>query len=143
MDRAPSGHQPSMPTTGFATEDLDDAWIEGDETARWSSGNGHHGAASAVALLEVAPGCRLPRHTDSAEENIVVLEGSAEAEVGGDRLALAAGDVALVPADVPHEVRNAGDAPLRFFALYSARRNVTTFEVPVAPDGKRERESGA
>ena len=130
-------------TTPFRPENLEDAWIDGDEGARWRAANGHAGAESAIGLLEVAPGCRLPRHTDSAEENIVVIEGSADAEVGGERHALAAGDVALVPAGVPHEVRNAGETPLRFVALYAAPHNVTTFETPVEPGGSREREAGA
>ncbi len=132
-----------MPTTGFATEELEDAWIEGDGTARSSSLNGHSGSASALSLLEVAPGCRLPRHTDSAEENVIVVAGEAEVEVGAERHALAPGDVAVVPPGVPHEVFNAGEAPLRFVALYAAPENISTFEAPVSPGGERERRSGS
>lgn len=130
-----------MPVTRFEHQDFSDAWIEGDETARWRSTTGHTGAASGLSLLEVAPGCRLPRHTDSAEENVIVVAGSAEVEVGGERMAVGAGDVALVPQDVAHEVRNTGDTPLRFVALYAAPEVVTTYELPVPPDGERERQS--
>jgi quercetin dioxygenase-like cupin family protein len=110
---------------------LSDAWIEGDEGARWRSGSG--------SLLEVPPGCRLPRHTDSADERIVVVAGRAEVEVGGQARQVAAGETADVPECVPHEVRNAADEPLRFVALYASTDVVTTYEQPVAPDGERER----
>ena len=65
-------------------------------------------AASAVVCFEVAPGNRLGRHTDSAEEVILVLAGKAEAEIDGERGRLRLGGLALVPAMAPHDVRNVG-----------------------------------
>src|SRR3954447_4256992 len=102
-----------------AFSDLSLAWIEGDDGARWRSAAGHgpsHGArASGSSMLEVDPGHRLPRHSDSAEEAIGGVCGRAEVSVDGEEaLELAAGGVALVPECVPHEVRNAGDEVLRF-----------------------------
>jgi quercetin dioxygenase-like cupin family protein len=126
-------------------DDLDfaDAWQEGDDTARWRSASGHSpstgASASGSSLLEVAAGCRLPRHTDSAEETIVVTAGVAEVIVGDERAEVAAGGLALVPKDVPHEVRNAGDGTLRFVAIYAEPDVVTTYEREVQPDGSRER----
>ncbi|HEX2161107.1 MAG TPA: cupin domain-containing protein [Thermoleophilaceae bacterium] len=123
--------------------ELEDAWIDGDESAAWRSASAHtpeHGARSTgSSLLEVGRGCRLPRHTDSAEEVIVVLAGQAEVTVGDSPMAVAANGVALVPKDVPHEVRNAGDEPLRFLALYAGTDVVTRYESPVQPGGDRER----
>jgi mannose-6-phosphate isomerase-like protein (cupin superfamily) len=116
-----------------------DAWIEGEESARWRSAAGHTGAASGSSLLEVDPGRRLPRHTDSAEETIVVVSGSAAVTVGEETAEVGAGEVALVPECVPHEVRNAGEEPLRFVAVYAANDVTTTYEEPVQPDGERER----
>jgi quercetin dioxygenase-like cupin family protein len=120
-------------------DDLQEAWVEGDDAARWRSAAGHAGDASGSSLLEVGPGCRLPRHTDSAEESIVVVSGTAEVEVGGEAATLGPGAVALVPRDVPHEVRNVGDAPLRFAAVYASPDVTTTYENDVQPDGGRER----
>lgn len=119
--------------------DWSDAWIEGDATARWRSATGHAGGASGSSLLEVAPGCRLPRHTDSAEEAIVVTAGIADVGVGDERATVSAGGLAVVPADVPHEVRNAGGGPLRFVALYAANDVTTRYDEVVQPDGSRER----
>jgi quercetin dioxygenase-like cupin family protein len=124
--------------------ELADAWIDDDETARWRSASAHgpdSGArASGSSLLEVPPECRLPRHTDSAEEVIVLVDGEAEVIVEGrppERLS--APGIALVPADAPHEVRNVGGSALRFLALYAGTDVVTRYEAPVQPGGERER----
>jgi quercetin dioxygenase-like cupin family protein len=129
----------------FPPHELDfaDAWIRGDDTARWRSASGHSpstgASASGSSVIEVAAGCRLPRHTDSAEETIVVVTGVADVEVGGERREVGAGGLAVVPEDVPHEVRNAGGDTLRFVAVYAAPDVVTRYEEPVQPDGSRER----
>ena len=128
-----------MWTGSFDDAELSDAWIDGDDEARWRSGAGHTGGGSGSSLLEVPPGCRLPRHTDSAEEVIVVVDGRAAVTVGDDTARVAAGGIALVPECAPHEVRNDGAEPLRFVALYASDEVTTTYEAPVQPDGERER----
>jgi quercetin dioxygenase-like cupin family protein len=132
-----------MITAGHRTVELAEAWVEGDETARWRSGGGHgpdDGAReSGSSLLEVPEGCRLPRHTDSVEEVVVVVAGAAEVEVEGQAQRLEAGALAVVPADAPHEVRNSGQGPLRFVAVYAGTDVVTRYEQEVQPDGTRER----
>jgi quercetin dioxygenase-like cupin family protein len=123
--------------------ELSDAWVEGVDDARWRSASGHGpdsgAAASGSSLLEVPPGCRLPRHTDSAEELVVVIDGEAAVTVGAETATVPAGGLALVPADAPHEVRNAGEGTLRFVAVYAAPEVVTRYEAPVQPEGERER----
>ena len=123
--------------------EFSESWIEGDATARWRSASGHGpsvgASASGSSLLEVAPGCRLPRHIDTAEETIAVVSGAAEVMVGDELTELGAGGVALVPADVPHEVRNVGAETLRFVAIYAGIDVVTRYEAPVQPSGERER----
>ena len=129
----------------FSLDDLEfaDAWTERDEAARWRSASGHSPSSGAQSsgssVIEVEPGRKLPMHTDSAEETIVVLSGTAEVEVGGETATVPAGGLALVPKNVMHEVRNAGDATLRFAAVYAEPDVVTTYVDPVQPDGSRER----
>ena len=123
--------------------ELEESWIEGEDGARWRTatvhgpGTGAH--ASGSSLLEVPAGCLLARHTDSAEELIVVLAGEAEATVGDATGRVAAGGMALVPKDMPHEVRNAGEEDLRFLALYADADVTTTYDQPVQPGGEQER----
>jgi quercetin dioxygenase-like cupin family protein len=117
--------------------------VEGDASARWESAAGHSPSAGSQAsgssVIRVASGCRLPRHTDSAEETIVVVAGTAEVEVSGERRRVTAGGLAVVPKDAPHEVRNAGDDTLTFVAVYAEPDVVTRYEQAVQPDGSRER----
>jgi quercetin dioxygenase-like cupin family protein len=123
------------------TLEFSDAWIPDEEGARWRSAGGHAGAASGSSVIEVPVGCRLPRHTDSAEETIVVVTGVAEVVVGDETGRVPAGGAAVVPEDVPHEVRNAGEEPLRFVAVYASADVVTRYEREVLPDGSRERQT--
>jgi oxalate decarboxylase/phosphoglucose isomerase-like protein (cupin superfamily) len=86
----------------------------------------------------------LPRHTDSAEETIVVVGGTAGVTVGdAPEFTVPAGGVALVPELVPHHVRNTGQGTLRFAAVYAAPEVVTTYEQPVQPAGEHERQSAS
>jgi quercetin dioxygenase-like cupin family protein len=123
-------------------EGLEEQWVEGRPELRWKStlGTTPDGGAreASTSLLEVEPGCALPRHTDSAEEHLVVVAGVAEVEVDGETGRVDAGGVALVPEDVPHQVRSVGDEPLRFVAVYAGVDVVTRYEEPVQPSGERE-----
>jgi len=126
-------------------EDLSEQWVEGRDDLRWRSTLGtppEGGAtASSTSLLEVEPGCALPRHTDSAEETVVVVSGTAEVEVDGERGTVPAGGVALVPKDVPHQVSCSGAETLRFVAVYAGIDVVTRYEDDVQPSGERERQT--
>lgn len=125
--------------------DFADSYFEGDETARWRSAGGHSpsrgASASGSSVIEVPAGCRLPRHTDSGEETIVVLSGRAQVTVGDERAELPAGAIAVVPEDVPHEVRNDGEETLRFVAVYAAPGVVTRYEREVQPEGVTARQT--
>ena len=123
---------------------MSDSWVDGHPALRWRSRAGTEppaAKASGSSLLEVDPGRALPRHTDSAEETIVVVSGVADVEVGDERARVSAGGVALVPRDVPHQVANGGDEPLRFVAVYAATDVTTRYEAPVQPDGEQERQT--
>jgi len=129
----------------FAIEpnDFADAWVEGDETARWRStvGHGPSGGAesSGSSFLEIEPGRRLPWHTDSAEEAIAVLAGRARVTVGDESADVSTGGLTLVPAGAKHQVENAGGETLRFIAFYAATDVMTRYEHEVQPDGSSER----
>jgi quercetin dioxygenase-like cupin family protein len=125
--------------------EFQESWIEGDDSARWrtSFGHGPRGGAreSGSSLLEIERGRRLPRHVDSAEEAIVATAGKATVSLGEEQDEVTSGDIVLVPAGVPHEVRNTGEESLRFAAVYADTDVVTTYDVEVQPDGSRERRS--
>ncbi len=91
---------------------LQEYWCEADPTMRGRLSlpvhTGTGASSSAVIYFEHEPGEHHGRHTDSAEEILLVLDGEAEVSAGDERLRLTAGAIALVPAMVPHDVANVG-----------------------------------
>ncbi len=74
-------------------------------------------AATAVVYFEVAPGKRLGRHTDSSEEVLYIVEGEGEATVGEERIPISAGSLAVIPALMPHDIRNTGSVPIKVVGI--------------------------
>jgi quercetin dioxygenase-like cupin family protein len=132
------------------TQDLElaEVWIASDpENARVRPAfpiNKHTGAAgSGVVYFELEPGKRLARHTDSAEEILYIVAGTAEAEAGGEHGTVSAGDLAVIPAMVPHALRNLGDETLKVVGFFADATIVSDFEEPLMPMGVTQMEQGA
>lgn len=91
---------------------------------------GAHGTeATATVYFELEPGDTLGRHTDTAEELLLVLEGDVEAEIGGETEKLAEGEIAHVPRMVPHNMTNTGTGRARILGIFGgANHIVATFE---------------
>jgi quercetin dioxygenase-like cupin family protein len=125
----------------LAERDLVDISSETDEARRMrvdfpiSSVAG--AASTAVVYFELEPGAHTGMHTDSAEEIVVVLSGRAEAIVGDKRGELSAGGIGLVPALVPHDVRNIGEETVRVVGFFSSGTVVSVFDDPLMPAGER------
>jgi quercetin dioxygenase-like cupin family protein len=68
-------------------------------TFPFSSATGMADSAAVYIVLE--PGGVLPEHTDSAEEWLLVLEGTVEATVGDQTVTLTEGDLAWSPRSRP------------------------------------------
>jgi mannose-6-phosphate isomerase-like protein (cupin superfamily) len=116
-----------------------DAWIDADPTLRWqvmfpfaSKPRSHD---LSVVYIEIDPGKWLATHTDSAEEIVLVVEGTVEAEVADERAELGACEMVLIPPMTPHGFRNVGTVPARCLGFFGTERLVSTFEAPVMPLG--------
>jgi quercetin dioxygenase-like cupin family protein len=121
--------------------DLMDISSEGDETRNMrvdfpvSSVAG--AASTSVVYFELEPGQHCGTHTDSAEEIVLILSGKAEAIVGDERGELTAGGIGLVPALVPHDVRNIGEETVRVVGFFSSATVVSVFDDALMPVGRR------
>ncbi len=121
--------------------ELLEVWYEDDPTMRvkvnfpFFLGTGTK--STAVVYFEIEPGHRLGTHTDSAEEILLILQGTAEVSLGDEQGRLSAGEMALVPAMVPHGMRNAGDEMLRVVGFFSSNVVVSTFDQPMMPFNQR------
>ena len=121
--------------------ELMEVWYEDDPTMRlkvnfpFFLGTGTK--STAVVYFEIEPGHRLGTHTDSAEEILLVLEGTAEVSLGDEQGRLSAGEMGLVPAMEPHGLSNAGEETVRVAGFFSSNVVVSTFDQPMMPFGQR------
>jgi quercetin dioxygenase-like cupin family protein len=88
-----------------------------------------------MVYFELAPGDELGRHTDSAEEVILVLQGVVEGTIGAERGVLGQGQIAVVPRMLPHTFRNIGPEIARLVGFFPEARLVATFENEWQPAG--------
>jgi quercetin dioxygenase-like cupin family protein len=129
-----------MHTTDFNHLALMDAWYEQDPAMRirvtfpFFAATGTE--SSSVVYFEIEPGHHLGIHTDSAEEIVLILAGTVEARLGDERGPLSTGQAALIPAMVPHGIRNIGDETARCVGFFAAAEVVSTFDQPMMPVGR-------
>ena len=121
--------------------ELIEGWSEDDSTRRarfnFPIFNLTGALNTAVVYFEVDSGDHLGMHTDSAEEVLYIVSGTAEAIVGDERGEIGPGSLALVPAMVPHDIVNTGDETVRLVGFFSSSTVVSVFEDPFAPIGRR------
>lgn len=128
-----------MKTADLTNLEMLEAWYENDPAMRirvnfpFFAATGNQN--SAVVYFEIDPDHYLGTHTDSAEEIILILSGSIEATVGEEKGQLSRGQAALIPAMVPHKVRNIGQETARCVGFFSAATVVSTFDQPMMPFG--------
>jgi quercetin dioxygenase-like cupin family protein len=128
-----------MQTADLTTMELFDGWYEQDPAMRirvnfpFFAATGNE--SSAVVYFEIEPGHYLGTHTDSAEEILLVLSGTVEASLGDETGRLSASQAALIPAMVPHGVRNIGEETARCVGFFSAATVESTFDQPMMPFG--------
>jgi quercetin dioxygenase-like cupin family protein len=130
-----------MITTQLSTENRPEVWWETDPSVRVRADfplNGGTGTEhSAVVYFELDPGCALGTHTDSAEEVLLILQGTVEVTVGEEQGRVAQGGLALVPEMVPHNIRNVGTTTAKVAGFFPSSHIVATFEQPFAPEGQQ------
>jgi quercetin dioxygenase-like cupin family protein len=122
-------------------QELVDFWHDEVPRARGKGGfplNGAPGTESVgMVYFEIEPGDNLGLHTDSADEVIVVLAGTAIGTIGDESGVLSAGSIAFIPAMMPHGFENTGDDTLRCLGVFPDSKVVSTFEYALHPFGTR------
>ena len=117
--------------------ELIEAWVEGSATMRarfdfpLTAASGS--ASSSVIYYEVDPGHRTPRHVQSAEEIQMIVEGTADVEVGEEVARFSAEALAVVPALVPHVLTNVGETTLRVVGFFASAAAIHTYEDTIMP----------
>ena len=129
-----------MHTVNTHTLELMEGWFDDDQSVHFRANFALHrdnGAAdSSAVVIELEPGWALGEHTDSPEEVLLVMEGTVELIVAGERQVAGPGTVAVVPAMAPHAIRNAGDSPARIIGFFPEPTVTATFVEPIQPLGQ-------
>ncbi|MCB0598590.1 MAG: cupin domain-containing protein [Lewinellaceae bacterium] len=91
---------------------------------------GAHGTKdSATVYVELDPGEELGTHTDSAEELLLILEGTIEATVGAETTTASKNQLIVVPKMEPHNFRNVGEGRAKVLGFFGgANHIVATFD---------------
>jgi quercetin dioxygenase-like cupin family protein len=61
--------------------------------------SGEKGMAARILLKK---GCIVPEHSHPNEQIAMILSGALEFEIAGEKIVVAAGELIVIPADVPH-----------------------------------------
>lgn len=85
----------------------------------------HGDAGVCVILVDLAPGEGPKLHQHPYEEILIIQEGSATYTIGSTTLEAHAGQIAIVPAGVPHKFVNAGAGRLRQVDIHHSPRFIT------------------
>ncbi len=121
-----------LPVMTFGYENDPTTWMKGTFLFSVATGT----KSTAVVYVVIEPGHMLATHTDSAEEILLFLDGKAEVTVGDEKGEVAAGDMALVPAMVPHAIRNLGDETVRAVGFFPSNTVMSTFAESLVPIGQ-------
>ncbi len=121
---------------------LHETWTEQDARQHTRSAFPLVGALgsenSAMVYFELQPGDHLGRHTDSAEEVLLILQGTVEVSVGEEQGRISQGEFALVPTMIPHDLRNVGQETVKVLGFFGGANNiVATFDEVWLPNNSR------
>ena len=114
---------PTPPIDGQVRRDVSSA-AEATEfgSVHWAVREGDPaGAEQTIGLATFDAGKGNAEHIHpNCEEVVYVLDGEVEHTLGDQRTVLRAGDLIVVPRNVPHRLINRGDAPVRTYIVFSA-----------------------
>ena len=130
-----------MITSQLNELELAEVWAQEDSKTRFklaaALSSASPTASTQLIYFTVEPGERVGRHAHSAEETMLVLEGTVEQSIGEEHQQLSAGEVSFKPAGMIHDERNVGSETLRCVAFFSSAAILHTWEVPLMPMGSR------
>jgi mannose-6-phosphate isomerase-like protein (cupin superfamily) len=90
--------------------------------ARELVGADHGGVGLCLIFVDAPPGRGPSLHKHEYDEVFITLEGEATVTAGEEERVVGPGDIAIVPAGVPHRFVNSGDGPLRQIDIHLSPR---------------------
>ena len=99
--------------------------LPGDENTHEFEGNQYQNTEVSFIWVDMAPGGNIRLHKHPYKEIFIVLEGASTFVVDSDILEAHAGQVIIVPAEVPHKFMNASDRQLKQIDIHISREFIT------------------
>jgi quercetin dioxygenase-like cupin family protein len=81
------------------------------------------GKNSMITMFEIQPGTAPDPHSHAHEQLVYIVSGKAEFVVGEEVLKVKAGDLLVVPSNVPHSLKVIGSEPVLNINVFSPIRN--------------------
>jgi quercetin dioxygenase-like cupin family protein len=117
--------------------DLMEVWSKPDPDSRVRFTfpiSGQTGATrSSVAYAELPVGGSIPYHVDSANEVLLVLDGTVEIDVAGETELVPSGRLVQIPRETKHRVTNPGQRRARLVHFFDEAADVVVFDDPLMP----------
>jgi quercetin dioxygenase-like cupin family protein len=86
---------------------------------------GAHGFINGIT--EFAPGAAIPFHSHNCEESVVLLEGDALLDIGGETHAVKPFETTWIPPNVSHRFRNVSSTqPMKILWIYASTQATRT-----------------
>ena len=85
----------------------------------------HQDTEVSFIWVDMPPGGTIRLHKHPYKEIFIIQEGISTFTVGSEKLAAHAGQVIIVPADVPHKFANLGDKPLKQVDIHVSKEFIT------------------
>jgi mannose-6-phosphate isomerase-like protein (cupin superfamily) len=99
--------------------------LPSDKISRDFVGRDHGGIGFTFLIVDAGPGEGPALHRHPYAEVLIVLKGQGRATVGDDVVEVGAGDVVVIPANVPHGFVNIGTGRLRQIDIHDSPDFVT------------------
>lgn len=85
----------------------------------------HQDTETSFIWVDMPPGGSVRLHKHPYKEIFIIQEGVSTFTVGAETLEAHAGQVVIVPANMPHKFRNAGDQPLKQVDIHTNKEFIT------------------
>ena len=92
------------------------------------------GQRAMANFVHFAPGTEAPRHVHEEEQIVIILEGEMTFDLDGDVRTMTKGDVAVIPAWVPHGAWTTDTSCLEVDVFSPPRKTLLALAAEQAPD---------
>ena len=87
----------------------------------------HEDINVSLIWVDMAPGGSVRLHKHPYKEIFIIQEGVSSFTVGDQMLEAHTGEIIIVPAEMPHKFRNAGDKPLKQVDIHLSKEYITVW----------------